>query len=150
MLNASGKFSDSKISSTTALQFVAKLHELLMQTSITEILICIIRMHLVHHYVPLGALKASVQATHISYLWSLDFMSIITSRVLRGWRKALFAVMIPILIVLTALVGPSSAILMIPRSGVPSYSKYNLAMPSSRILIDMFSSHVGGANSTLL
>ncbi|OAL52091.1 hypothetical protein IQ07DRAFT_642966 [Pyrenochaeta sp. DS3sAY3a] len=149
MLNASGKFSDSNSSSTTALQFVAKLHELLMQTSITEILICIIRMHLVHHYVPLGALKASVQATHISYLWSLDFMSIITSRVLRGWRKVLFAVMIPILIVLTALVGPSSAILMIPRSRVPSYATYNSAMSSSSILIEVFSSHVGGANSTL-
>ena len=102
---------------STALQFVAKFHEILMQVSIVEIVLCIIRTQAVRGFVPLGALSGAVQATHISFLWSLDFLSIFTSSALQGWRKMFLCFAIPTLIVLTALIGPSSVILMIPRPG---------------------------------
>lgn len=101
------------------LQFIAKLHELAMQASIVEVMLYVIRTGLVQGFVPLGALSGALQATQISYLWSLDYFSVITSPALRGWRKALFIVGLPALIALTALVGPSSAVLMIPRAGSP-------------------------------
>lgn len=102
---------------STVLQFVAKFHELLMQFSIVEVTLCVIRTEALRGVVPLGALSGAVQATQLSYLWSLDFISVITSSAIRGWRKLMFVIMIPALITLTALVGPSSAVLMIPRPG---------------------------------
>jgi hypothetical protein len=102
---------------STAIQFVAKLHEVLMQASIVEIMLCIVRTEAVRGFVPLGALSGAVQTTQLSYLWSLDFISMITSSTLRGWRRIFICAAIPILFILTALVGPSSAILMIPRPG---------------------------------
>jgi hypothetical protein len=104
---------------STTLQFAAKFHELAMQASIIEILLCLVRTGLVDHTVPLGALSGAIQATQLSYLWSLDFFSVWKSRALQGQQKAIFVVAMPALIGLTALVGPSSAVLMIPRSGSP-------------------------------
>jgi hypothetical protein len=105
---------------STMLQFVAKFHELLMQASIAEVMLCMIRTEAIHRFVPFGALSGAVQATHLSYLWSLDFLSVLTSPALHRWRKMIFVVAIPTLLVLTALVGPSSAVLMIPRPGSPN------------------------------
>jgi hypothetical protein len=105
---------------STTLQFVAKLHELLMQASITEALLCLIRTETVNRFVPLGALSGALQATQLSYLWSLEFLSLFKSSVIKGWRKVMFAVAIPVLILLISLVGPSSAILMIPKPNSPS------------------------------
>jgi hypothetical protein len=102
---------------STVLQFVAKFHELLMQVSIVEITVCIIRTEALRNFVPLGALSAIAQATQLSYIWSLDFISLLRSPALYGWRRVLFAIAIPTLLISTALVGPSSAVLMIPRSG---------------------------------
>jgi hypothetical protein len=104
---------------STALQFAAKLHELAMQASIVEALLCLVRIQLEGSFVPLGALSVAIQATQVSYLWSLDFFSVFRSRTLQGWRKAIFVIVMPALVGLTALVGPSSAVLMIPRSGTP-------------------------------
>jgi hypothetical protein len=101
------------------LQFAAKFHELAMQSSIVEILLCLIRMELVENVVPFGALSGAIQATQLSYLWSLDYFSVWQFKSFRGRRKAIFVVALPMLIGLTALVGPSSAVLMIPRSGSP-------------------------------
>ena len=115
---------------STTLQFVAKLHELLMQASIVEVLLCLIRTESVNRFVPLGVLSGAMQATQLSYLWSLDFLSIFNSSFIRGWRKFMFAVAIPGFILLISLVGPSSAILMIPKpsspSSRPSFSRYVL------------------------
>lgn len=104
---------------SSALQFAAKVHELFMQASIIEILLGLIRTRLVDGLLPFGVLSGAMQPTHVSYLWSLDYLSIFRSRAFRGWWKMLFAVALPLLIALTALVGPSSAVLMIPRRGSP-------------------------------
>ncbi|KAH7371252.1 hypothetical protein BKA66DRAFT_572987 [Pyrenochaeta sp. MPI-SDFR-AT-0127] len=102
-----------------SLQFAAKFHEILMQASIFEIILAIIRSQIVEDYVPLGALSASMQASQLSYIWSLDFVAAVAHSASHGWRKMLVVAMILLLTILTALVGPSSAVLMIPRAGLP-------------------------------
>ena len=109
---------DEENDHSTELQFAAKLHELLMQASIAEVLLSLIRAGLINGFVPFGTLSGAMQPTQLSYLWSLDFFSLFRSRAFQGWRKTVFMVAMPLLFALTALVGPSSAVLMIPRAGV--------------------------------
>lgn len=109
---------------STTLQFVAKIHELFMQVSIVEIVLCIVRTEAIYGFVPLGALSGALQATQLSYLWSLDFWSMFhpdATRVQeRRLRRLALIAAIPTLLILTALVGPSSAVLMIPERGSPN------------------------------
>jgi hypothetical protein len=131
----------------TTLQFVAKLHKLLMQASIVEAMLCVIRSDATQDFVPLDALSGAVQTTQLSYLWSLDFVSLFTSEALKGrrWRKMWVIVPIPALLVSTALVGPSSAVLMIPGPGCPKVGRIDSITP--RLPIDtMFPNHLGLAN----
>lgn len=141
VLNWSQYFVGVELSQATTLQFVAKFHELLMQTSIAEVIICIVRLQTVDGYVPLGFLSAAMQTFQLSYIWSLDFVSAVTSQVLHGWRKAVFALTIPLLIFLGALVGPSSAVLMIPRPGL-SESIESATRYVNDSLDSLFPSHV--------
>lgn len=104
---------------STFLQFAAKFHELTMQASLVEILLCVIRTEVVNGYIPLGALSSVTQATQLSYLWSLDFISTFKSPAHKGWRRIVFPLVILTVLPLTSLVGPSSAILMIPRPDTP-------------------------------
>ena len=113
-----------------------------MQYSLVEVVIYIIREEAVRGVVPLGALSGAVQSTKLSYLWSMDFLSLWTSPDLHGWRKAFLVLGIPLLMITTALVGPSSAVLMIPRPNCPKSD------PAKRIFADapieaLFPSHVG-------
>ena len=116
-LNWSSFFIGQRFENTSSLQFVAKLHELLMQVSIAEVVLTIVRTQAINDYLPLGALSVAMQANQIGYIWSLDLMSVFTSQAILGWRKLLFLVLVPILVIMTGLVGPSSAALMIPRPG---------------------------------
>jgi len=74
----------------TALQFVAKLHEMLMQASLVDILIYFIRSQALNGYIPLGALSRAALASQLSYLWSLDFVAALVSRNFNIWRKVTF------------------------------------------------------------
>jgi hypothetical protein len=134
---------------STILQFVAKFHELLMQFSIVEITVCIIRAEAPRNFVPLGALSGIAQATQLSYIWSLDFISLFTSPALYGWRKVLFAIAIPTLIFSTALVGPSSAVLMIPRSGSPRHVG-DFTLYTNASYEQLFPTTIGRANGLQL
>jgi hypothetical protein len=147
---------DEENDHSTELQFAAKLHELLMQASIAEVLLSLIRAGLINGFVPFGTLSGAMQPTQLSYLWSLDFFSLFRSRAFQGWRRTVFVVAIPLLFALTALVGPSSAVLMIPRAGVPStvYRSESWGVASdkasypSRIPITSFDSYVPRAITT--
>ena len=105
----------------TTLQFVAKFHELVMQASLVDILLYIIRTWALNGYLPLGALAGAARAPQLSYLWSLDFIAALgaPNKDFSSWRKLVFASFTLALLFLTAVVGPSSAILMIPRPGMP-------------------------------
>lgn len=65
---------------STALQFVAKLHELTMQASIVEVMLSIFRTQVMDDYLSFGALSATTQILQTLYLWSLDFFAAITSK----------------------------------------------------------------------
>jgi hypothetical protein len=99
----------------TTLQFVAKFHELLMQASLVDILLYIIRAQALEGYIPLGVLSGAAQAPQISYLWSLDFVSALKSPHFFLWRRITFAISATVLLFMASVVGPSSAVLMIPR-----------------------------------
>lgn len=119
-LNVRNYFIGPAFTTSSALQFVAKIHEHAMQISIAEILFTIIRHELVNGFVPLGMLMAPLQHTQVNYLWSMEFWSTLTSyQAHHGWlRRLIYLALIPVLIALSALVGPSSAISMIPRPTV--------------------------------
>ena len=78
---------DEESDHSTELQFAAKLHELLMQASIAEVLLSLIRAGLINGFVPFGTLSGAMQPTQLSYLWSLDFFSLFRSRAFQGWRR---------------------------------------------------------------
>jgi hypothetical protein len=149
VLNLSHYFVGPFFAFSTTLQFVAKLHELLMQASMAEIVLCIIRMQALEEYVPLGALSAATQAMHISYIWSIDFLAAVTSKSFSGPRRYLFIVLVPLLIVLTALVGPSSATLMIPRPGSSTLSGL-LPWGMTSMVDSMFPSHLDAKQNLTL
>jgi hypothetical protein len=104
----------------TSLQFAAKVHELLMQASLVDILLYIIRIQALDGYLPLGALAGAAQAPQLSYLWSLDFFSALVapSTAFKLRHKIIFVSSTWVLLSMTAVVGPSSAILMISRPGM--------------------------------
>lgn len=99
----------------TTLQFVAKFHELLMQASLMDILLYVIRAQALEGYVSLGVLSGAAQAPQISYLWSLDFVSALKSPHFLLWRRKIFGISAMVLLFMASVVGPSSAVLMIPR-----------------------------------
>jgi hypothetical protein len=110
----------------TALQFVAKLHEILMQASLVDILVYFIRSQALQGYIPLRALSAAAQASQLSYLWSLNFVSALGSRNLNVWRRVSFGLVVSTLLVMITIVGPSSAVLMNPRPGMANINATTL------------------------
>jgi hypothetical protein len=98
------------------LQFVAKAHEVLMLASIVIVLLFHIRHELVEAGgAPFGSLFAATSISNISYLWSPEMQGTLTNEMFRGRRKVLLVTHIFISFFLAASVGPSSAILMLPR-----------------------------------
>lgn len=99
-----------------ALQFAAKLMEVLTQASIAAITLGVIRQYVLQvNDIPFGGLMAPYRTADLSYLWSLDFWGCVTSPALNLKRRLLFCLILPMVILLASLVGPSSAVLMIPR-----------------------------------
>jgi hypothetical protein len=107
-------------SNATSLQFAAKVHELLMQASLVDVLLYIIRSQALNGYLPLGALAGAAQAPQLSYLWSLEFFSAFfaPSKSFGIQQRMIFILSTFALLFMTAVVGPSSAVLMIPRPGI--------------------------------
>ena len=101
---------------TTAIQFAAKLLEILIQSSLAAMLLDFIRTQaLGESSLPLGRFLAPYRMTDISYLWSLDFWGSITSNVTRSWQGIVSIVVVVASFLMAALVGPASAVAMIPR-----------------------------------
>jgi hypothetical protein len=120
-----------------------------MQASLIEVLLCIVRTEAVNGYVPFGALSGATQPTQLSYLWSLDFASIFTTPVLRGWRKIAFLFTLPFLLLLTSFVGPSSAILMIPRPDTPHVVR-DVTRYARKSIEDIYPSSLSAADGLML
>jgi hypothetical protein len=99
------------------LQFVAKLLEITMQTSIIKIVSSYLQYEISNRTIPFGTLFAALQVTTMSYLWSSEFWGGLTSPTMPNYRKFFFAVSVIFSMLLAAAVGPSSAIALIPREG---------------------------------
>ena len=115
MLNLAKFYIGRTCTFTTPLQFVAKLHELLMQASIGTMVLQYVRSLACNHSLPFGALLAPIHASNFSFLWSLELWSAFTAVTFPTRQKLVFATILPMAIILGTVVGPSSAIAMIPR-----------------------------------
>lgn len=117
VLNIKGCFV-GHISTATiaAIQFAAKVLEISIQTSLAGISLSLIRYQVfTGRSLPLDILFAPLNIGRASYLWSLDLWGFLTASWLRDWRKVVLSILIPSTVILAILVGPSSAVLMIPR-----------------------------------
>ena len=116
VLNTNGYFiGDISTSAASAFQFAAKLLELMIQASLATILLSMVRRHVLGEGLPLGALFAPSRTTDVSYLWSLEFWGSVTAKRRCGWRMVTLLILVPLFVLLAAVVGPSTAVLIVPR-----------------------------------
>lgn len=100
----------------TALQFAAKFLEILIQTSIAAVVLAIVRLWAFDaNGLPFGGLIAPYRTQDISSLWSLEFWACLTAPSLNWRRKVWLGLVLTTAVILASVVGPASAILMIPR-----------------------------------
>lgn len=145
-LNFTNYYVGQNFDGAVGLQFVVKIHELLMQASMGDIVVFIINIQTTSAYIPLGALSVVVQRYQLAYLWSLDFASAIRSPTFSLGSKIGFICMVIAVSTLGVLVGPSSAVLMIPR--LASVVDVGQIMWHKKVDHDkMFSSHPNLGNS---
>ena len=101
-----------------ALQYASKAHEMMMVASLTAIVVYQIRYDLSGSKgVPLGFLTAGFQLSDLSFVFTRKFFGGATARVHSGgWsRFSLLTYLLVLGFALTSVVGPSSAVAMIPR-----------------------------------
>jgi hypothetical protein len=120
-LNFASYYVGAVFEQTGALQFAAKVHELLMISSLMAILTDVIRREVLGEGVPFGILFAPLQLSNLQYLWSLEFWGAIVSKDIPWRRRTRLVLLVLPIFILAATVGPSSAVAMIPRRGnIPS------------------------------
>ena len=116
-------------SKLNALQFAAKFYEILINASIASILIDSIRNRLTDEGVPLGSLTSSYNINQISCLWSSAFWGGVCASPSKSlWRHRFCSIMLGISIILVAVIGPLTAIALIPKldwwSRFPTYNGF--------------------------
>lgn len=100
----------------TAIQFASKLLEILIQASIAAIMLAFVRVQVLGlTEFPFGGLITPFRTTDISSLWSLELWGCLTSTNINALTRSLLCICFPAAIILAALIGPSGAVLMIPR-----------------------------------
>lgn len=126
VLNWKGHYAGAHFDKQNYLQFVAKGHEILMQASITTIILSYTRYQIsVGKGIPFGAILGALEFLQVSYLWSVEFWSAITSKDFHLRKKICFAVLVLLCATVAATAGPSSANLLIARQGTwPRKSSY--------------------------
>lgn len=144
-----------------SIQFAAKIHEGLAFGSITQIVFHRLRHELLgEHGLPFGLVTGAFQITSIPYFFSKQFWSPMRT-IYRSPHQALtFTLLISALVLVSAL-GPSSAIVMMPRLGWSPVSMPALSPEDDRgqrvtrdIFIgssysDLYTSNISGDNSRL-
>ena len=98
-------------------QFGAKLHEIFIEASLSAIVFSYVRYELMlGSGIPFGALFSGLQISQASYLWSMEFWGTVFSRTISLKSKVKLVVVVTASVFLAAIAGPSSAILLVPRS----------------------------------
>jgi hypothetical protein len=104
-----------------ALQFAAKMHEILIVTSLSAIVLNCVQYELLYgRGVTLGSLLVGFQITDISSLWSPGLWATVFASGLKI-RRFMLILLVVLAVVLGAVVGPASAILMLPSVDWWSY-----------------------------
>ncbi|CZR57718.1 uncharacterized protein PAC_07607 [Phialocephala subalpina] len=112
-----------------ALQFAAKLHEVLIAASLSAVILTCVQYETLHgRGVALGSLFASFQVTDVGSLWSPGLWATGLASGIQG-RHFLLVLLVVLTVILGAVVGPSSAILMLPSLGYWDY-RFPAAFPS--------------------
>lgn len=94
----------------------AKVHEIAAQASLAAVLFSYIRHEMVlGRGLPLGSMFCALQVSQPSYLWSTEFWGSVASKQLALKRKCILIALVVFCIVLAAVIGPSTAILLMPR-----------------------------------
>ena len=94
-----------------ALQFAAKLHEIFIVGSLTAIVMHIVRRRLLGRGIPFGLLTSGYQASSVEFLFSKSMWA----SAFRTWSDFFFVVFLALVIIYASMVGPSSAIALIPN-----------------------------------
>lgn len=106
----------STIQNQALYDFGAKIHEMTAQASIAAVVYSFLRYEMsLGQGLPFGALFSGLQVSQVSYLWSMEFWASVCSTNLLFKRKIGMVATIITATLLAATVGPSSAILLIPR-----------------------------------
>ncbi|KAL8737716.1 MAG: hypothetical protein Q9181_001401 [Wetmoreana brouardii] len=97
------------------LQGAAKIHELLITSSLATVVFDVTRNALIHgDGIPLGLLGSGFAFTQLSFFWSPDFWCAIWYRS-KIWRKVLVVLIVIASGFLAVTAGPACAVLVIPR-----------------------------------
>lgn len=125
-LNWKGHYIGKHFDKQNYLQFVAKLHEILMQASIATVIQSFTRYQTsAGRGMPFGAVLGALQFLQISYIWSAEFWSAIMSKEFQWKKKMYFVGLVLVCATVAATAGPSSANLLIARQGLwPEKSAY--------------------------
>lgn len=117
IFNWQGYYIGASLTGQSYLQFAAKAHEILIQASLTSILMSYIRYEITTTKgLPFGAFLSGLQFAQFSYLWSTELWTSILSREFNLRRKLAFLALVLSCAIIAATAGPSSANLLIPRS----------------------------------
>lgn len=117
MLNWNTYFVGYNVYNLAYYQFGAKLHEIAIQASLSAIIFSYVRYELVlGDGIPFGALFSGLQISQASYLWSMEFWGTIYSQNIPAKSRLRLISVIAASIFLAAVTGPSSVILLVPRS----------------------------------
>ena len=133
-----------------ALQFAAKIHEVLIGASLSIVLLSCVHYELLRgRGVPLGSLFAGFQISDLRSLWHPQLWATLLSHDARI-RPVLLGLITALLVVLGAIVGPSSAILMLPsldwwEAAIPK-SEAGLGFQKNPVSSEFY---IGAGSSTL-
>ena len=98
------------------LQFAAKLHELMINASLTAVIFSFIRYQLaIAGGLPFGALFTGLQFQEINFLWSMELWGAARARFLKVQLRLAIVLLVVVCAFLSVSAGSSSATLMRPR-----------------------------------
>ncbi|PGH17191.1 hypothetical protein AJ79_01329 [Helicocarpus griseus UAMH5409] len=117
IINIESRYLGANVSWGNLLQFSAKVHEILMQLSISMVMVAYIQYLLTQHRsgIPFGSIFSAYSVTRVWYLFSREFRASVMARQFNTILKIGFVLFVPLSILLATTAGPASAIAMMPR-----------------------------------
>ncbi|KAF6844358.1 hypothetical protein CMUS01_01132 [Colletotrichum musicola] len=113
-LSSGGKW-DSQV--TLAIQFAAKFLETLILASLSTMMFTFIRHEITKgRGLPLAAFFAPTDFRSLSFVWSDEFLALLTSRFSSVWKKVAFLALSVLCCLLAAVVAPSAATILLPAN----------------------------------